>query len=48
MRTVIIESKITGKRWIWEDETPDSIKELLPWLRENPEYGLVVVSPTDN
>ena len=41
MQTVIIESMITGKRWVWEDETPDSIQELIPWLEQNPDYVVV-------
>lgn len=47
METIIIESKITGKRYVWEDETPESIREMIPWLEEHPEYGLVVEEPED-
>lgn len=41
---MILEDKITGQRYVWEDETADSIRELIPWLETHPEYKVEFTS----
>jgi hypothetical protein len=41
METVTIENVKTGRRYTWEDESPESLASMYEWLESSPDFVLV-------